>query len=69
MGGDRPHTLLLRECEGFPIMRDGVLGIEPAGAGCDIAEQMLRMGGEARLLPRGFERAFGKAQCIVKPIK
>ena len=46
------HAVPLGECQRFPIVRYAAVGIELVGMGRDVAEQMQRMGREARLAPR-----------------
>ena len=49
VGDDGPHAVQLGECQRLPVVGGAAFGIEPVGMGCDVAEQMQRMGRKAGL--------------------
>ena len=57
----------LARAKRLPVVGCAAFGIEPVGMGRDVAEQVQRMGREARLAPRGFDRAIAQAPRLVEP--
>ena len=66
MGDKRAHAVHLGECQRLPVVGCAAFGIEPVGMGRDVAEQVQRMGREARLALRGFDRATAQAPRFVE---
>ena len=56
-GDEGPHAARFGERQSLAVVGLAALGIEPVGVGCDVAEQMLRMGGEPGVTLRGFDGA------------
>src|SRR3954451_15716420 len=69
VGGERPHAVQLRECERLSVMGRSAFGIEPVGMAFDVAEQAKRMGHEARLVLRRFDRAIAQVFSLIEPAK
>src|SRR5271166_415176 len=67
VGDQRAHPVQSGECQRLPVVGGPVFGIEPVGMGRDVAEQAQRMGPEARLAPRGFDRTIAQAPRLVEP--
>src|SRR4029077_20185421 len=57
MGDQRAHAVALRQRQRVAVMADAALVVETVGMGCDIAEQMVGVGGEAGLMRRCLEGA------------
>jgi len=47
VGDERAHAPGLGERQGLAVVRLATLGVEPLGMGCDLTEQMQRMGADA----------------------
>ena len=67
MSDERAHAAQLGEFQRLPVVGCAAFGIEPFGMDRDVAEQAQRMGHEARLALRGFDRALAKATRLVEP--
>jgi len=67
VGDDRAHAARFGERERLAIMGLTELGIELIGVGCDVAEELQRMGSEPGLARREFERAIAQTPCVFEP--
>src|SRR5262245_28983019 len=69
MGYQRAHAAGLRERERVAVVGLAALGIEPVGMGCNVAEQVQRMGCETRVTLRGFDPAVTQPSRLVEPVE
>ena len=67
VGDERTHAARFGECQRFAVVGHASFGIEPVRMGRDVAEQVQRMGREAGLALRGFNRAIAEAPRLVEP--
>src|SRR5262245_54989899 len=61
MSDKRPHTAWLGERQRPAVVSRTGLGVEPVGMGCDLTEQMKRMGREPGVPGRACHRAIAQA--------
>src|SRR5262249_52201063 len=69
VGDERAHAARLGERQSLAVVRLAALSIEAVRMGCDVAEQVQRMGRESRLLRRRFDRAHAEVPRLVKSAK
>ena len=67
MGDERAHAARAGKRQRLAVVGLAELGIEPVGMVRDIAEQVVRMGGEPGVRWRVCERAVAQAQHLVEP--
>src|SRR5262245_57785339 len=68
-GDEGAHAARLGERKRLAVVDLAALGIEPVGMGCDVTEQVLRMGGEPGVTLRDFEPAVAEASRLVEPVE
>ncbi len=67
VGDEGAHAARLGERQRLAVVSLAALGIELVGMGCDVAEQVQRMGREPGVTRRGFDRAVAQAPRLVEP--
>jgi hypothetical protein len=63
------HTARLGERQRLVVVGLSTRGIETVGMGCDVAEQVQRMGGESGVTLRNFDRTAAQASRLVEPVE
>src|SRR5262245_35438069 len=66
VGDEGAHAARLGEGQGLAVMGLTPLRIESFGVDCDVAEELLGMRGEPRMMRRAFDRAVTKAPRLVE---
>src|SRR6516225_5741882 len=69
MGDQRTHAVLLSDYQCLPVVRSASFSVEHIGMAGEVSEQVQRMGQRARLVLRGFDRAFAEVLVLVEPLK
>ena len=69
MGDERAHSVRLGERQRLLVVSYAAFNIELVGLGCQVTEQVQRMGSKAGLALRGLNRARAQLPRLVEPPK